>query len=87
LILISLLGGFISVATIAVILYFFLIYVFSGTVPSGFTSLILSLWFLGGLTIFSVGIVALYVAVIFSEVKARPTAIVRDVYRTNSRDG
>jgi putative glycosyltransferase len=86
LILISLLGGFIWAATMAVILYFFLIYLFSGAVPSGFTSLILSIWFLGGLSIFSVGIVALYIAVIFSEVKARPTAIVREVYRSNSGD-
>ena len=72
-------------ATVGVILYFFLIYVFSGTVPSGFTSLILSLWFLGGLTIGSIGIVALYIAVIFSEVKARPAAIVRDVYRSSNQ--
>ncbi|MCE3241613.1 MAG: hypothetical protein K0Q83_2120, partial [Deltaproteobacteria bacterium] len=34
----------------------------------------------GGLSIFSIGIVALYIAVIFNEVKIRPTAIVREVY-------
>jgi putative glycosyltransferase len=86
LIIISVLGCLISVVTVAVILYYFLIYLFSGEVPSGFTSLILSLWFLGGLMILSVGIVAMYIAVIFSEVKARPTAIVRDVYRAGQDD-
>lgn len=80
LIIISVLGGLILLATIAVITYFLLAYLLSGSVPSGYTSLILSLWFLGGLTIFCVGIVALYIAVIFSEVKARPTAILREVY-------
>ena len=86
LIIISVLGCLISVVTVAVILYYFLIYLFSGEVPSGFTSLILSLWFLGGLMILSVGIVAMYIAVIFSEVKARPAAIVRDVYRAGQDD-
>jgi putative glycosyltransferase len=85
LIIISVLGGLISVVMIAVIGYYLFAYILLGQVPSGYTSLILSLWFLGGLTIFSVGIVALYIAVIFSEVKARPTAIVRDVYRSESQ--
>lgn len=85
LIIISVLGGLISVVTLGVISYFLFAYLFSGRVPSGYTSLILSLWFLGGLTIFCIGIVALYIAVIFSEVKARPTAIVREVYRSGSQ--
>jgi putative glycosyltransferase len=80
LIMISVLGGLISLVTLGIMSYYVLVYLFSGTVPSGYTSLILSLWFLGGLTIFCIGVVALYVAVIFSEVKARPRAIVREVY-------
>jgi putative glycosyltransferase len=86
LIVISVLGALILLVTIGVVSYFLFAYVFSGTVPSGFTSVILSLWFLGGLTIFSIGIVALYLAVMFNEVKARPTAIVRDVYRSGSQN-
>ena len=73
-------GALILMAALAITAYVLLTYVISGEVPSGYTSLILSLWFLGGLTIFSIGVVALYIAIIFSEVKARPTAIVRDVY-------
>jgi putative glycosyltransferase len=84
LILISALGGLISVVSLGVILYFMFVFFIAGRVPSGFTSLILSMWFLGGLTIFCIGIVALYIAVIFSEVKARPTATVRDVYSSKN---
>ena len=73
-------GALILMAALAITAYVLLTYLISGEVPSGYTSLILSLWFLGGLTIFSIGVVALYIAIIFSEVKARPTAIVRDVY-------
>jgi dolichol-phosphate mannosyltransferase len=42
----------------------------------GYTSLILSVWFLGGLILFTLGIVGLYVGKIFEEVKKRPLFIV-----------
>ena len=80
LVIIAVTGALILIAAIAIIIYFLLAYLISGDVPSGYTSLMLSLWFLGGLIIFSIGVVAIYIAIIFSEVKARPTAIVRDVY-------
>jgi putative glycosyltransferase len=86
LIVISILGALILMVTMVVMIYFLLSYLTSGEVPSGYTSLILSLWFLGGLSIFSVGIVALYIAIIFNEVKARPTAIVRDVYSSRNQE-
>jgi putative glycosyltransferase len=86
LIVISVLGAVILLLTLMVIAYFGFTYAFSGRVPSGFTSLILSLWLLGGLTIFSIGVVALYVAVIFTEVKARPNTIVREIYRYGESD-
>jgi putative glycosyltransferase len=80
LIVISVLGGLILLVTMAVISYYLFAYAVSGRVPSGYTSLILSVWFLGGLTVFSVGVVALYIAVMYNEVKGRPKAIIRDVY-------
>ena len=54
LIIISALGALILMITIVVIVYFSMAYLVSGEVPSGYTSLILSLWFLGGLIVFSV---------------------------------
>jgi len=86
LLIISALGAFILMITIAVLVYFFSIFLISGEVPSGYTSMILSLWLLGGLTIFSIGLLALYIAIIFTEVNARPTAIIRDVYSSKARE-
>jgi putative glycosyltransferase len=47
----------------------------------GWTSLLVSLWFLSGLIIFILGIIAIYISVIFTETKPRPYTVVRDVYR------
>ena len=46
----------------------------------GYASLIVSVWFLGGLTIFCIGIVGVYVAKIFMETKDRPYTVVRAEY-------
>ena len=46
----------------------------------GYASLIVSVWFLGGLTIFCIGIVGVYVAKIFTETKDRPYTVVRAEY-------
>ncbi|MDF0605558.1 glycosyltransferase family 2 protein [Neisseriaceae bacterium TC5R-5] len=50
-------------------------------VLSGFTSIMLSIWFLGGTTILVLGLIGIYVAKIFQEVKRRPLYIVRNLYR------
>lgn len=52
--------------------------------PEGWTSVIASVWLFGGLTIFFIGLVGVYVARIFNEVKRRPYTIVREVYRRAS---
>ena len=46
----------------------------------GWTSLILSVWLLGGLIISVIGVIGIYLAKIFSESKRRPYTIVREVY-------
>jgi putative glycosyltransferase len=52
----------------------------SGFLP-GWASLIVSVWILGGLTLFSIGLVGIYLSRIFIESKRRPLTIVRKVYR------
>jgi len=47
----------------------------------GWTSLITSLWFLGGLTIFFLGVMGIYLSRIYMETKGRPRTLVREVYR------
>jgi putative glycosyltransferase len=46
----------------------------------GWASIMVSIWFLGGLTIFCVGVVGVYVAKVFTETKDRPYTIVRHEY-------
>ncbi|MCU0514191.1 MAG: glycosyltransferase family 2 protein [Anaerolineae bacterium] len=53
----------------------------------GWTSLLASLWFLSGLIIFILGIIAIYISVIFTETKPRPYTIVREVYRHHAEAG
>jgi dolichol-phosphate mannosyltransferase len=54
-----------------------LIRYFAGAITVlGYTSLILSIWFLGGLILFTLGMVGLYTGRTFEEVKKRPHFIV-----------
>ena len=43
-----------------------------GHVVQGWTSLILSIWLLGGLQLFAIGIIGQYIGKIYMEVKHRP---------------
>jgi putative glycosyltransferase len=51
----------------------------------GWPSLIVSIWVLGGLILFCLGVVALYLSKIFVETKDRPDTIVREVLRPGVR--
>jgi putative glycosyltransferase len=46
----------------------------------GWTSVMVSIWLLGGMVISFVGIVGIYLAKVFSETKQRPYFIVRNIY-------
>ena len=46
----------------------------------GWASLMVSIWFLGGLTIFCLGVIGIYVAKVFTETKDRPYTVVRREY-------
>jgi len=61
--------------------YSFVSFLFGKTVP-GWTSIILSLWFLGGLILLSIGIVGQYIGKIYLEVKHRPRYNV-EIYLSN----
>jgi putative glycosyltransferase len=51
-----------------------------GAVLWGYASIVVSVWFMGGLIISFLGIIGLYLAGIFIETKRRPQYIVRQVY-------
>jgi putative glycosyltransferase len=46
----------------------------------GWTSIMVSIWVLGGMVISFIGIIGMYLAKIFSETKQRPSVIIRDIY-------
>jgi putative glycosyltransferase len=54
--------------------------------PSGYTSLMVSIWLLGGMIIAFVGVIGIYLSKVYSETKQRPYTIVRSVFR-NDFDG
>ncbi|MGB6535329.1 MAG: glycosyltransferase family 2 protein [Xanthobacteraceae bacterium] len=74
-------GLIMLVLAAAVICWFLLRYAFAGVGVSGFTSLIVSIWFFGGLMVLILGVQGIYIANILSESKRRPYAVVRKVYR------
>jgi len=51
-----------------------------GNEVEGWTSVIVSVWLLGGTNLFFIGLVGLYVSRIFGQVKQRPNVIVRATY-------
>jgi putative glycosyltransferase len=57
-----------------------------GTGVAGYASLIVSIWLLGGLTLFSLGIVGVYLAKVFTETKDRPYTVVRAEYGPRGLD-
>jgi putative glycosyltransferase len=70
--------------SIAVIVYFLGRYFTFGVGVDGFTSEIVSIWFLGGLVTFILGIFGIYIANILAETKRRPYTIIRRIYRPES---
>lgn len=65
------LGLFIIFFSILAAIYALISY-FTGHVVAGWTSLILSIWFLGGLQLLAIGLVGQYIGKIYIEVKERP---------------
>ncbi len=51
---------------------------FSGVSVSGWSSLMISIWFLGGVQLISVGIIGEYIGKIYKEVKRRPRYIIEE---------
>ena len=71
LVLITVLGATIIFLSIVALIYALLSYFLGHTEP-GWASLILSIWFLGGVQLFCIGLVGQYVGKIFEETKRRP---------------
>ncbi len=64
--------GFLIIAISVLAAIYALISYFTGHVVQGWTSLILSIWFLGGLQLLAIGLVGQYIGKIYIELKLRP---------------
>lgn len=74
---ITIMSGFVvSLVSFLAGLVFLFRALFGNRVVVGWTSLILSIWFLSGFTVFCVGLIGLYVGKVFNETKKRPHYIV-----------
>ncbi len=80
LIYISILGFLMTLGALIYVIWLLFSTIFLGYGIEGWNSLIVSIWLVGGINIFVLGIIALYLAVIFSETKDRPYTIIREIY-------
>lgn len=69
--LITVLGFIIILLALAALIYTLISY-FTGNTAPGWSSLMISIWFLGGVQLFSIGIVGKYVGKAYFETKQRP---------------
>ncbi|OQC44041.1 MAG: putative glycosyltransferase CsbB [Bacteroidetes bacterium ADurb.Bin028] len=72
------LGFGITLISLLVMLVYFIMYLTGSIKVLGFTSLIISFWFLSGIIIFILGFVGLYIGKMFEKVKDRPNFIVQE---------
>lgn len=73
-------GIAISFFAIIYILYLTVHWMFLAKPMSGWTSVMASIWLLGGMIISFIGVLGIYLSKIFSESKQRPYTIVRKIY-------
>ena len=73
-------GVGIFLAALAYAVYLAVWRLFADSSVEGWTTVVVSVWILGGLTISFIGVIGIYLAKVFSEAKQRPYAIIRSVY-------
>jgi putative glycosyltransferase len=74
------LGGIIVLLSSLAAAYLIMRKIFLGDFLAGWPSLVVSVWFLGGLTIFCIGLIGIYLSRVFIETKQRPYTVIKQVY-------
>lgn len=72
-------GMLISLISIVISLYYFIEWSLGHTIVLGYTSLIISIWFLAGIMLAALGIIGLYVGKTFQDVKKRPIYVINNI--------
>ena len=79
--------GFVIVAASVMISFYYLFLHFAGRITvSGFTSLILSIWAVGGMLMMQVGVVGVYLGRVFNQTKNRPSFVVDEAVNITKYD-
>lgn len=73
-------GMLISAFSVVYIFYLVINWLFLSIPLSGWTSVMASIWLLGGMIISFIGVVGIYIAKVFTETKRRPYTIVKHIY-------
>ena len=78
-----------AITTLSVLISLWLLYgwLVTDLIVPGWVSIVMSIWLVGGIVISFLGIISIYLSVVFKEVKARPRTIVKAVENYGVADG
>ena len=79
-------GVVITLVSLFFILHLIYKKIFHGISLQGWTSLFISMWFIGGLIILFIGIIGLYISRMFNETKDRPYTTIKEIYNFTQSD-
>jgi glycosyltransferase involved in cell wall biosynthesis len=79
-------GFFMSGSAVAVGLYYIARYFMHGIGVEGWASVVVSLYFLGGLLLANMGVIGLYIGKVYNEVRERPLYVIRDLVNFDKQD-
>lgn len=71
-------GFGVVVLSILIALFYLVRYLTGGIAVDGFTTMVISMWLLGGIIIMLIGMTGIYIGKIFDKTKGRPLYIIRD---------
>ena len=80
-------GFLMSGSALLVGLYYIMRYLMHGIGVTGWTSMIVAIFFIGGLILANLGVVGLYLGKVFNEVKERPLYLVKETLNFESGEG
>lgn len=72
------LGFCVVILSILMALFYLIRYLTGGIIVDGFTTMVISMWLLGGIIIMLIGMTGIYIGKIFDKTKDRPLYIIRD---------
>jgi putative glycosyltransferase len=79
------LGVVISALSTLLGIYYAIRKIVDPTIQLGFTSLIISMWFLSGVIVACLGVIGIYLAYMYAETKRRPRVVIKEIFRLNEK--